>query len=156
MMYVTILAVSGLFATVPTSIASEVKNTDPSARNGITQGVSETCAPKTNTAVAKLEAKANAVTIMNQRALEESHSTLVIGVSDNCLKSFVFLYPDEVAVRDSIGTRIVAILMSPGVATVIDAEDPPEKEAIEKMAPNTTIITTGEIRRLINAPRSLR
>jgi hypothetical protein len=111
----TTLAVSVLLVTVPTSMPIEEKSIGPRTRNGMSHSVNVMCAPKAKTPTAAISKKESTDKNMYQRTFEDSHSILVIGVKDNCLNNFVFLYSDDMFTRENIGLTSIEKPMRPGI-----------------------------------------
>ncbi len=76
-------AVSGVFATVPASIPRETKNKGPAIRNGTSQALNRTWAPKTYVPIVSMSPAEANVSIVYQRNRDASHSPRVSGVSES-------------------------------------------------------------------------
>ena len=114
-MFPIIPAVSGFLVIVPTSIPSEAKSIGPKIRKGISQKVNSIWASKTKIPVKAINRKLATVNVMYHIIFDINHSILVSGVKLNCLKSFVFLYSDEILTRENIGLTSIEKPINPGI-----------------------------------------
>ena len=114
-MFPIIPAVSGFLVTIPTSMPNDAKSIGPKIRKGISQIVSVICAPKAQMPTTTMSRKQNVDKVMYQITLDANHSILVRGVKLSCLKSFVFLYSEDILTRENIGLMSIEKPMSPGI-----------------------------------------
>ena len=108
-------AVSGFLVIVPTNMPSDAKSIGPKIRKGISQIFSVICAPKAKIPTATISRKLRVDNAIYQITLDANHSILVSGVRLNCLKSFVFLYSDEIFTRENMGLINIEKPIRPGI-----------------------------------------
>jgi hypothetical protein len=94
---------------------NEEKSIGPRIRKGISQIVSVMCAPKAKIPTTTMSKKLNVDKVIYQITLDANHSILVRGVKLSCLKSFVFLYSEDILTRENIGLTSIEKPMSPGI-----------------------------------------
>src|SRR3989304_2762958 len=97
------LALSMLFAKVPTNMPSEQNIIGPKIKNGISQTVSVMCAPNTKVPTATMSRKDITDKMTYHITLDDNHSSLESGVKDNCLNSLLFLYSEDMLTIENMG-----------------------------------------------------